>query len=491
MKELIEGQRRWFNEPWVYVRQVLKVEPDPWQDEALHAIARQDKLAMQACKGPGKSAVDAWIAWWYLQTRPHPNVVATSISGPNLKDGLWKEMAVWQKKSPLLLKEFEWTQTRITYRGSPETWFMSARTWSKSANNQEQADTLAGIHANFVLFIIDEAGGVPDAVAVAAKAAMANANKAEGREAKLVLSGNPTVLEGPLYRAATSERTTWYVIEITADPDDPKRTTRVDADYARGMIREYGVDHPWVRVNIFGKYPLAQSNTLIGLDVATDASKRRVDKREFLDAARILGVDVARFGDARTVIAARQGKCLFKLRVMRSMDTVAVAGQVAMVAEKWQPAAIFVDTVGVGAGVYDQLRNLKFHPTAVDGSGAPIEPRWLNKRAECWGEMAKWAKTAMIPNDAELVREMATPTYWITAKGKTQLEGKDDLRGRGVESPDKADAVSLTFAMPVLSKHQHEGLLLAGAGETQHEWNPFEERQASTGRAPDWNPFDD
>lgn len=490
MKELIEGQRRWFNDPRLYVRQVLRVEPDAWQDEALAAIAANDQLAMQACKGPGKSAVDSWIAWWYLNTRPHPKVIATSVSGPNLRDGLWAEMAKWQQRAPLLKQQFVWSSSRIVYKGAPETWFMSARTWSKSANPEEQANTLAGVHADFILFIIDEAGGVPDAVAAAAKASRANASKAEGREAKLVLSGNPTQLEGPLYRAATVERPSWYVIEITADPDDAKRTTRVDAEYARGFIKEYGREHPWVRVNIFGKFPLAQSNTLIGLDVASEAAKRVVPPREFLDSARLLGVDVARFGDARTVIAARQGKCLFKLRVMRSMDTVAVAGQVAMVAEKWSPDAIFVDTVGVGAGVYDQLKNLQFNPTAVDGSGSPVSERWLNKRAECWGEMAKWAKTAMIPNDSELIREMAAPTYWITAKNKTQLESKDDLRGRGIDSPDKADAVSLTFAMPVLSTHQQLGVQLAGGGQTKHEWNPFVERQQPQ-TPTDWNPFDD
>jgi phage terminase large subunit len=490
MREIIEGQRRWFNDPRAFVREVLKATPDPWQDDALHAIATGQRIAQKASKGPGKSTVLSWAAWWYLETRPHPKVVATSITADNLRDGLWAEMAKWQARSPLLKREFTWNAERIVYNGAPETWFMSARTWSKSAAPQQQADTLAGLHSDFLMFIVDEAGGIPDAVVAAAEAGLANAVPGSGREAKLVLAGNPTHLSGPLYRACTRERRLWSIVTINGDPDNPKRSPRIDVAWARAQIEKYGREHPWVIVNVFGEFPPGQANTLIGVDVAERAAQRTLGKPLYMEEAKVLGVDVARFGDDRTVIAPRQGNALFRLHEMRSLDTMEVAGQVSMMAERWQPDAIFVDTVGVGAGVFDRLKQLGFKPIAVEGAGVPVDRKWANKRAECWGLMAEWVKHAMIPNDSELITELCAPTYWFNAAGRLQLEAKDDLKTRGLSSPDKADAVSLTFALPVVAAHHRADLAAANMGSAKHEWNPFTERKPDAEHHRDWNPFD-
>jgi phage terminase large subunit len=149
------------------------------------------RLALKACKGPGKTAVLSWIAWWFLATRPHPKIAATSISWDNLSDGLWTEMSKWQQKSDFLVKHFEWSKTRISCKAHPETWFMSARSWSKSASSDQQANTLAGLHADFILFILDESGGIPSSVMAAAEAALST-----GIECKLIQAGNPTHLSG-------------------------------------------------------------------------------------------------------------------------------------------------------------------------------------------------------------------------------------------------------------------------------------------------------
>src|SRR5262249_14284583 len=160
-------------------------------------------------KGPGKTAALAMLAWNFLLTRTYPKVVATSISGDNLADNLWPEMAKWQQKSDLLKHLFQWTKTRIFLKEAPENWFMSARAWSKSADISQQANTLAGFHADNLLFMLDESGGIPDSVMATAEAALAT-----GKETKIVQAGNPIMLEGPLYRACTTERHLWHVIEI-------------------------------------------------------------------------------------------------------------------------------------------------------------------------------------------------------------------------------------------------------------------------------------
>src|SRR6185312_13307824 len=116
--------RLWRENPPAFVREVFGVTPDPWQDDVLSAFPSQQRVAMKACKGPGKTAVEAWLGWNFLLTRPHPKVAATSITKDNLADNLWTEMAKWQHKSPLLKSAFEWTKTRIFARQHPETWWM-------------------------------------------------------------------------------------------------------------------------------------------------------------------------------------------------------------------------------------------------------------------------------------------------------------------------------------------------------------------------------
>jgi phage terminase large subunit len=131
----------------------------------------------------------------------------------------------------LLMTAFEWTKTRIFCRDSPEIWWMSARSWSKTADRAQQGGALAGLHADNIKFILVESGGIPDAVMASAEAALSACI-----EGHIVQAGNPTHLEGPLYRACTLERALWHVTEITDDPDDPARSSRVKAEWAREQI---------------------------------------------------------------------------------------------------------------------------------------------------------------------------------------------------------------------------------------------------------------
>ena len=183
----------WRQKPDVFVREVLGATPDPWQDQVLKEFPNNQRIAMKASKGPGKSCIEAWLAWNFLLTRPHPKIAATSISGDNLRDGLWSEMAKWMEKSPLLKENFIWQKERIFFKKYPETWWMSARNWSKSADINALGNTLAGLHADYIMFILDEAGGIPDAIMASAEAALSSC-----KEGHLVQAGNPTHLEGPL-----------------------------------------------------------------------------------------------------------------------------------------------------------------------------------------------------------------------------------------------------------------------------------------------------
>jgi phage terminase large subunit len=443
----------WKLDPCRFVREVFGVVPDAWQADVLTAFPRNQRLAMKACKGPGKTAVLAWLAWNFLAINEDCKVAAASVSADNLRDNLWSEMAKWQAKSPLLSRRFAWTKTRIVNRARPETWWMSARSWARSSDPASLGQALAGLHSDYILFLLDESGGIPDAVMATAEAALSSCV-----EGHIVQAGNPTHLDGPLWRACTSERRLWHVTEITGDPDDPKRSTRVKPDWAREQIEKYGRDNPWVLVNVFGKFPPQSFDTLIGPDECAEATRRCWRPEDIAAAPRILGIDVARFGDDASVIFPRQGLVAYPPMRHRHIDGTQGAGLVARKWQEWQADACFVDdTGGFGGSWIDNLVRLGHRPVGIPFSGKPNDPRYENKRTEMYFEAADWIRRggALPPGDAsrELIATLSRTTY--SFKGdKLLLEPKDQVKARLGYSPDDADAFALTFAQPVTARER-------------------------------------
>jgi len=443
----IEAQKlkEWRENPVTFVREVFKAEPDAWQADILNAFPTNKRVAMKASKGPGKSTTLAWLSWNFLLTRLHPKVAATSISGQNLQDGLWTEMAKWQSHSKLLQSLFVWTKTRIVSRESPEQWWMSARTWAQSADSSQQANTLAGLHADYLMFVLDEVGGIPDSVMAAAEAGLST-----GIETKIIMAGNPThVGEGPLYRACTTERHLWFIVEISGDPDNPKRSPRISVEWAREQIEKYGRDNPWVKINVFGEFPPTSVNSLLGPDEVTEAMNRHLTEDKFEFSQKRLGVDVARFGDDLTVIFPRQGLVAFKPMELRNSRTNEIAAAVAKMKSEWGSEVEFIDdTGGYGGGVVDSLLQGGISPIPVNFSGKSSDVRYFNARAEMWFRLADWVKRGgVLPNIPELVRELTIPTYTFH-NGKMQIEPKDQIKERLGFSPDRADALAATFYFP-------------------------------------------
>jgi len=466
----------WRESPERFVREVFGASPDPWQAQALHKFRYNPRLAMKACKGPGKTCVLAWICWNFLLTRPHPKIVATSITADNLSDGLWTEMAKWQKQSvnKCLDKAFKWTATRIFAVDDPETHYMVARAWSRSASPEAQADTLAGKHADYMLFILDESGGIPSAVMAAAEAALAS-----GVECHLVQAGNPTTLEGPLYRAATVERHLWTMVEITGDPDDPNRSSRVSIQWARDQIESWGRDNPWVMVNVLGKFPPASINALLGPDDVSIAMRRVIPKDQYAFAARVIGVDIARMGDDRTVMFPRQGVQAFKPVIMRNARTQDIAARLAIANEKFQPDAIFIDDGGgYAAGAIDAALDLGMSLIPVSFAGKAFDPRYYNRRAEMHFNAAEWVKNGgALPNDPQLAREAVAATYTLK-RDKLIVQDKDEIKAVLQVSPDIWDAFILTHAAPVVPRPRAisgTSMIPVVQDRALAEWNPYEE----------------
>ena len=455
--ELASAFRRWREQPQVMVRELFGVTPDPWQEEVLAEFPKHKRHAMLASKGPGKTCLEAWLAWNFLLTRPNPNIAAVSITAENLADNLWKEMAVWMHKSPLLQAMFEWKKTRIECRERPATWWMSARSWPRNGSRDEQANTLAGLHAEYVMFILDESGGIPDAVLVSAEAALSTCT-----EGHILQGGNPTHREGALFRAHQS-RDRWAVYEVNGDPDNPKRSPRVSIEWARDQINEYGRDNPWVLVNVFGRFPPASIDTLIGEEEVFAACRRHYREDEIARAARVLGVDVARYGDDASVIWPRQGLVAFAPVRMRNLSGVEGAGHVARKWDEWGADACFVDdTGGYGASWIDHLRLLGKAPIPVAFSHSPTDARYANKRAEMYFDAVKWIRAGGqlppegTPGVTELAAALSRTTYSYRGD-RLLLEPKDMVKMRLGYSPDDADAFVLGFAQPVVAADRTVG----------------------------------
>jgi phage terminase large subunit len=465
--------RRWRDDPVSFVREVFRVEPDDWQADLLRAFPKHNRLCGSACKGPGKTTGLSWLGWNFLATRPNCKVPCTSITGPNLKDGLWAEFAKWQKKSPLLQSAFTWTQTRIFNTSSPENWWASARSWGQDADPTQQANTLAGLHEDYLCFLIDEVSEIPEGVVSAAEAALTG-----GVETKLVIMGNPTRTEGPLWNAVGRDAALWFVVRITGDPDDPKRSPRINIEEARAQIRKYGRDSYIVRVNILGLFPERQADKLLdGRDV-DEAMERSVPPGSYEHEAKILGVDVARFGDDSSILCPRQGRVVFQLKEFRGLRTNELADETINFAEKWPADGVFVDGGGVGAGVVDTCVGRNYGHLVFEvlfGQRALESHRFENKRTEMYWHTAEWVRGGgSLPKDSMLGAELTAPRYWYDKAQRICLEGADDVKARLGRSPDRASGLVLTFAGPVAPRGPRDPRIRQNTGPAAHDYDPYQ-----------------
>lgn len=464
-KETLE---RWRWHPEAMVREEYGIEPDAWQLEVLRAFPHHNRIAMKACKGPGKTAVEAWLVNNFLATRREPKIGATSITGDNLSTNLWSEIALWIGRSPFMRATFKWTRTRVEHKAFGPTWFAVARTWPKSASAEEQSNALAGIHGDYCMFVLDESGGIPQAVMVTAEAVLAS-----GIETKVVQAGNPTHTSGPLYVACTSQKHLWFVVTITGDPADPRRSPRISMEWAQQQIDSYGRDNPWVVVNVLGQFPPASINALLGVEEVERAMSRHLRSDAYDWAQKRLGVDVARFGDDRTVIFPRQGLASFRPIVLRNERTTNIAARVMVAKKRWGSELELVDDTGHwGHGVIDNLITAGIPAIGINYAGKALNPRYRNRRAEMWIKGAEAIRGgAALPNIPEMVGELTEPTYTFV-NGTFLLEEKDQIKARLGRSPDLADAYFLTYALEDMPGDVIERL--QGRATAKRDADPYE-----------------
>lgn len=434
--------------------------PDDWQRallaevrDALAAGESRLRFAVASGHGVGKTALTAWLILWFLSTRDHPQVVATANTAAQLRDKTWRELAKWHRLSAVR-DWFEWTQTRLALRASPETWFAAAVPWSR-----DRPESFAGTHDRHVCMVFDEASAIADDIWDVAEGAMASPG------AMWFAFGNPTRASGRFRECFHRFRHRWRTRKV-----DSRTARKADRREIAHWVEDYGEDSDFVRVRVRGEFPRAGFNQFISAALVAEASGRAP-----VHAAAhplVMGVDVARFGDDASVILARHGPEIVHLAHYRGVDTMRLAGFVAEAARRLRPDAVLVDGAGVGAGVVDRLRALGLRVDDVNAGARAREPgRFANLRAEMWSAARDWLKAGgCLPADARtLADDLAAPEYGFDEKGRLRLEGKEEMKARGIASPDFGDALALTFARPVrLSEWDR-----ARPRTARDDWDPF------------------
>ena len=455
----------WRVNPAKMVYEEFKAEPDHWQQDFLKVLPSRDpdklRISLQACVGPGKSAALAWAGWNFLGCYggrgEHPKGAAVSVSWDNLKSNLWPELSKWQQRSEFFKSAFTWNATRIFANNHPETWFLDARSWPKTADPERLGKTLSGLHSKYVLALIDESGEIPLPILKSAEQTLSSCHWG-----KIIQAGNPSSLDGMLYAAATTLRHLWHVIRITGDPDDPKawqKSPRVMTEtpgaleWAREQIKLYGRDDPWVMYSILGQFPPASINALLGVEEVEAAMRRHLKEDQYSWAQKRLGIDAAWMGDDKWVIFPRQGLASFKPVAMRHPKTEEIGSRIILAKQNFKSEREYFDnTGGFAAGASDFFAAAGYTPVRIDFSGKASDPRFYNKRAEMWWRGAQLIKEGgALPNVPELVAELTQTTYTYK-QGKLLIEPKDQLKKKIKRSPDYADGYMLTFAEPEMPK---------------------------------------
>jgi len=428
--EFVQAYR---DEPVLFVEKVLKAEPLPWQREFLTLVAKGERrISVRAGHGVGKSTACSWLLLWHLLTRMPQKAVCTAPTAAQLFDALFSEVRHWANRLPEPLREtIEIFTDRVVQKGAPESSFISART-----SSAERPEALAGIHSENVLLICDEASAIPEAVFESAAGSMS------GHSATTVLIGNPTRNTGLFFKTHHQLKSDWRTMHVSC-----MENRLVSQDFVEQIKNTYGENSNAFRVRVLGEFALRDDDSLIAADLVDAAMSRDVALDPQADL--IFGCDIARYGADRSVICKRRGNVVIEMRHWSGEDLMGTVGRIVHEAKMDNPVEICVDSIGLGGGVADRLRELGYNVRDVNVS----ESNALNQSAyrlrdELWIAAKDWleSRAVRLPKDDDLRAELIAPTYAFSSSGKIKVESKSELKKRGMRSPDLADALCLTFA---------------------------------------------
>ena len=472
-KDAVRNQRSIRTDPINFACNILGVKPWDKQQQILDAIAHNRSVAVRSCNGAGKTFTAAITILWWLMSYDNAIVITTAPSERQVREILWREL----RNLYVPVRDTiggKLTRTRLEFGSKRYAYGFSTNT----------EDRFQGFHSGNILVIVDEASGVDEFIYNAIRGVITAKNS------KLLLIGNPHGYAGTFYDAFHKNRKRFETIHVSAfdlpafkaqgitekniqdiefpDYDDDQQDQdgfdeQYEAHHSLGLsspqwaidvFNDLGPQSSVYQTRVLGQFPEEADDTLIPLRDVEAAVKRRSDIPP--DTKPVMGVDVARFGNDKTVIIIRHGPKVIYIDELRKSDIVNTTGAVVTAALKYKLKDIIVDEIGVGAGVLDNLKaDRRFNAQGLNGSNSSSNnEKYLNLRAEVFdGLRQRFADGDIsIPNDPELISQLASLTYKYNARGQLQLESKDQIRSVGRQSPDKADAIALAFTSEIKTR---------------------------------------
>lgn len=466
-----EYVRLYAEDPHAFVREGFITEeptiPDQWQDDVLTDYKNRERaVSIRSGHGVGKSTILAWIIIHHAIFRFPQKTVVTAASEDQLFDGLAAEVASWIGKLPLPIQSLlnvkaqsiELRPSDAAPQANKES-FVSFR-----VSRADKPEALAGIHADAgsVLIVGDEASGIPDAIFESASGSMSGAN------AMTFLAGNMVRSSGFFYDThfklqRTSENPTGWKTHHVSSLTSP----RVSKAFIEEARKRYGERSNYFRIRVLGEPPLTEANKIISAELANMALTR--DVKAPVSANIIWGLDPGRFDDPTGLAKRKDNTLIEKTKEWHGLDTMQIVGHLVDEYEstpvRLRPVEILIDTIGIGYGVVDRARELKLPVRGINVSETPaVGDRYRNLRTELWWKVREWfeSRNVNIADDHDLVEELLRQPYDVLdSTGRVEAVSKKTLRSKGIKSPNRADALILTFASTYAT---------AAGGEQRRDW---------------------
>jgi len=446
-----------FSYPWGTGQLQGRDGPQEWQREMLTDIGEAVRKngfdgihAVEALRystasghGIGKSAIVAWIIRWIMDTRPFAKGVVTANTGPQLQTKTWAELAKWHHMG---ITKYWWEITSgkgsmsYYHKEHREQWRCDAQT-----SREENSEAFAGLHSanSTPFYIFDEASGIPDKIYEVREGGLTDG------EPMTFDFGNPTRNSGRFFENMEGK----FRHRFNRRRIDSRDVEQTNKELFKKWAEDYGENSDFFKVRVRGLFPDSGSLQLIPMNLYDENIGRDVYVGP--TDPLIMGVDVARFGDDRSVIWLRQGRDAesqndWPRQIFNQMDTMQFAARIAEIANEKRPDAIFIDGGGVGGGVVDRCRQMGLEIIEVNFGGKATQAGMGNMRSQMWYNLKEALKQGVrLPEMDELRTDLTALEYGYNMRNDLMLESKADAKKRGLASPDLADALALTYALPV------------------------------------------
>lgn len=425
-------------------------------DEEAARYARKIGISIMSGNGTGKDAWSAITILYFLMAFKGPKIPCTAPSKHQLNDVLWAEIAKWIRLSTqtvngqgVIADEIEHQSEKVFLKsGGGAEHFAVARSVNTKASAEDQAETLAGLHEDYLVFFVDEASGVPDPVFRPIEGTLT------GKMNIAILIFNPTRSRGFAIRSQYEDAARWVTLRWNAEESE-----RVEKTHVKMMEEKYGRDSNTYRIRVLGLPPVADSGTLIASDWIYDAINREVEPRT--DDALIKTADFGAGGD-KSVLCTRRGPKVYPFKRKQTQDSNVLTDWIMADLHTTKPDAFGGDVIGIGWAVMGNIRKRaprSITVRSVDFRGRASDARkFLNKRMELYWKLREEFENGeiSIPEDQDVIDQLNALKYDTNERGQMYMISKDKLRKElEGESPDETDALASSeiFERDALRKH--------------------------------------